>query len=211
MATKPLKPGKMTFFRTPEELRAWLEKHHGAAGELWIGFYKKDAQEKGITKGITYKEALDEALGFGWIDGVRLSVDAERYTIRFTPRRTGSVWSKVNIARARELIAEGRLRPAGLQAFEARDEAKANQYSYEREKRELDPAHQRQLEANPAAWEFFRAQPPYYQRMARWYVMSAKREETRQRRLATLIEDSAQGRRLAGFPSPAKERKPGRG
>ena len=188
------------FFASGDEWRAWLAEYH-VATELLLGFHKK-ASGKG---GITYAEALDEALAFGWIDGVRKSLGAESYTIRFSPRRAGSVWSAVNIQRVEELTALGRMAPPGLAAFAVRDEAKSRQYSYEQRARGLDPAYEAQVEANAAAWAFWQAQPPGYRRNASWWVMSAKREETRQRRLATLIEDSAAGRRIAAVLSPDRK------
>lgn len=167
---------------------------------LLLGFHKKGSGQGGIT----YAEALDEALAFGWIDGVRKSLGAESYTIRFTPRRAGSIWSDVNTRRVGELAAMERMAPPGLAAFAARDEAKSRQYSHEQRSHGLDPAYEAQLQANPTAWAFWQAQPPGYRRNASWWVMSAKREETRQKRLATLIEDSAAGRRIAAVLSPGR-------
>jgi uncharacterized protein YdeI (YjbR/CyaY-like superfamily) len=181
-----------TFFASGSELREWLEAHHAGERELWIGFHKKDSGKGGIT----YPEALDEALCFGWIDGVRKSIDAASYTIRFTPRKPRSNWSEVNIRRAHELAALGRMRPPGTRAFEERDEEKTKQYSYEARSRDLDPALAERFRANAGAWAFFQSQPPYYRRVAQWYVMSAKKEETRLKRLAELMDRSAQGLRL---------------
>lgn len=181
-----------TFFTSPDELRAWLAEHHDTATELLIGFYKKGAEMPGIT----YAEALDEALCFGWIDGIRKRIDDRRFTIRFTPRKPRSIWSAVNIKRADELVAAGRMQPAGLREFTERDRTREKQYSFEQESHALDPGYEEQFRAHDAAWAFFAAQAPSYQRTAIWWVMSAKREETRRKRLATLIEDSAQGRRL---------------
>ena len=185
-----------TFFSNPDELRAWLGAH-GSEAELWVGFYKK-----GLGKGgITYAEAVDEALCHGWIDGIRKTIDADSYTNRFTPRRRGSVWSQVNIKLAHELIAAGRMQPAGLAAFEARDGARSGQYSYEQRTRDLAGDELARLQADAAAWAFYQAQPPSYRRAAAGWVMSAKREERRRKRLATLIEDSRAGRRIAAFIS----------
>jgi len=181
-----------TFFRSPAEFRDWLEEHHDTAPELWVGFFKKGAGETGIT----YQEALDQALCFGWIDGVRKTIDATRYANRFTRRQPKSPWSVVNIERVGELMRLGLMRPPGLAAFEGRDEAKARQYSFERSAAKLDDAYKETMRANPEAWQFFQAQPPSYRRVATWWVMSAKREETRLKRLATLIADSERGRRL---------------
>lgn len=181
-----------TFIRSPGEFRDWLEAHHDTAPELWVGFFKKGAGEAGIT----YQEALDQALCYGWIDGVRRTIDGSRYTIRFTRRKPKSPWSVVNIERVGKLSKLGLMRPPGLAAFQGRDEEKSKQYSYERGATKLDDVYEERLRANPRAWEFFGAQPPSYRRVATWWVMSAKREETRLRRLATLIADSERGRRL---------------
>lgn len=187
------------FFPTQAEFRAWLERNHDTATELIVGFYKKGSGKPSIT----WPEAVDEALCFGWIDSVRRTLDDERYTNRFTPRRRGSVWSKRNIERARELIEEGRMTPAGRKAFEARREDRSSLYSYERgHEPALDPAYERELRGNRDAWSFFEASAPSYRRAAIHWVMSAKREETRRRRLATLAEDSARGRRVKPLAPP---------
>jgi uncharacterized protein YdeI (YjbR/CyaY-like superfamily) len=188
---------KATFFPTPADFRAWLEQHHDTAGELLVGFYKKGSGRPSIT----WPESVDEALCFGWIDGVRRTIDDESYSIRFTPRRPRSIWSLVNVKRAEELTKLGRMHPAGLRAFEARDAKRSGIYSFEQRKegQKLGPEYQAKLEANKKAWAFFQSQPPYYQRTTSWWVMSAKKEETRLKRLATLIEDSANGRRIAGM------------
>ena len=146
---------------------------------------------------MTWPESVDEALCFGWIDGVRRSLGEDSYVIRFTPRKARSTWSAVNIDRARELIAEGRMRPAGLAAFEARTDDRSAIYAYEqRHAAKLEPDHEREFRANTAAWEYFQSRPPSYRRTAIWWVVSAKREETRRKRLRTLIEDSAHGRTI---------------
>jgi uncharacterized protein YdeI (YjbR/CyaY-like superfamily) len=182
-----------SFFTTPAEFRAWLEENHERAAELWVGFHKKATGRPSIT----WPEAVDEALCFGWIDAIRRSLGDESYMIRFTRRKPRSTWSAVNIARAKELIAEGRMRPAGLAAFEARSDDRSAIYSYEqRHAAKLPPDQEREFRANQRAWEFFQAQPPWYRKTALWWVVSAKREETRARRLRTLIEDSANGRKL---------------
>jgi len=182
------------FFASPAEFRAWLERHHHTARELSVGYHRKGTGRPTLT----WQESVAEALCFGWIDGVRRSVDAERYTIRFTPRRRGSHWSAVNLRLAEELIRDGRMHPAGLRAYEQRDPARSGAYSFEqREAVELGPDAEALLRANPAAWSYFSAQPPGYRRTATWWVVSAKREETRARRLRMLIEDSAAGRRIA--------------
>jgi uncharacterized protein YdeI (YjbR/CyaY-like superfamily) len=182
---------KPTFFTSAADFRAWLDQHHAAARELLLGFYKKDSG-----RGITYPEALDEALSFGWIDGVRKRIDAEAYTIRFTPRKPHGTWSAVNIQRVQELISRGLMKPSGLRAFRERDERKTRQYSYERGHAKLDPALEASFRANQKAWSFFETQPPGYRKTATFWVMSAKKEATRARRLAHLIERSAKGRRI---------------
>ena len=187
------------FFRGAADFRRWLHKHHDRAPEVFVGFYKKDSGKKGIT----YREALDEALCFGWIDGVRRRVDESSYTNRFSPRTKRSIWSAVNIERVGELRKLGRMAAPGERAFEGRDEARAKQYSYERETCELAPAYQKRFKQQPDAWTFFQAQPPYYRRVASWYVMGAKKEETRLRRLERLIADSKKARRI-GMLEPAK-------
>jgi uncharacterized protein YdeI (YjbR/CyaY-like superfamily) len=184
---------KPTFFAEPADFRAWLEENHERESELLVGFHKKATERPSIT----WPEAVDEALCFGWIDGIRRSLGDESYTIRFTPRKPRSTWSAVNIERAHELVAEGRMRPAGLAAFEARTDDRSAIYAYEqRHGAKLAPDEERVFCANERAWTFFEAQPPSYRKTALWWVVSAKREETRARRLRTLIEDSANGRRL---------------
>jgi uncharacterized protein YdeI (YjbR/CyaY-like superfamily) len=190
------------FFPTPADFRAWLEQNHDTAQELFVGFYRKASGKPTMT----WSEAVDQALCFGWIDGVRHSLDAESYTNRFTPRRPGSNWSAVNIRKVEELTKAGLMQPAGLAAFAWRKEAKSSVYSYEqRYEARLTPEQEQELRAHPEAWEFFQSQPPSYRQTAIWWVVSAKREETRARRLATLIEDSANGRRLESM-SPSKKK-----
>jgi uncharacterized protein YdeI (YjbR/CyaY-like superfamily) len=187
-----------TFFESPDDLRHWLTDSHNSAAELWIGFYKKGSGRRSIT----YPQALDEALCFGWIDGVRYSIDAQSFRQRFSPRTAKSNWSQINIKRAQALIASGRMQPAGLKAFEARPKAPAP-YSYENTT-QLEEPYAGILRANDAAWRFFDAQPPSYRRVASFWVMSAKREETRLKRLQTLIEASEAGRRFGGLVSPSQ-------
>ena len=182
------------FFATPAEFRAWLERHHADENEVVVGFYKKATGRPTMS----WTDAVREALCFGWIDGIRRSIDAESYSNRFTPRKPSSNWSAVNVRHAEELIRAGRMTPAGLAAFEARASARTGVYSYEqRNEARLDEAQERQFRADEQAWEFFQSQPPGYRQTAIFWVVSAKREETRARRLATLIEDSARGRRIA--------------
>lgn len=182
-----------TFFATPLELGKWLKAHHTSSKELLVGFYKRGSGKASIT----WPESVDEALCVGWIDGIRKSVDEVSYTIRFTPRKAGSIWSAVNIKRVEALSQAGRMLPAGLAAFAKRKEARSGVYAYEQRGQGLSTEYERQLKANRRAWEFFRAQPPWYQRTASWWVISAKREETRLKRLAQLIDDSAHGRTIA--------------
>ncbi len=193
---------KLTFFKRPSDLRKWFERHHAKEQELWVGYYKKDSGKPSIT----WPESVDEALCFGWIDGIRKSVDAVSYTIRFTPRRARSTWSAVNIKRAGELTKQGLMMPPGLKAFEAREENRSGIYSYERRSSELPDPYRRLLKKNKAAWNFFEAQPPSYRKAANWWVLSAKKEETRLKRLDQLIDDSAQGRTIPQFMSMKKSK-----
>ena len=190
--------GDVTFFETPAAFRRWLAKHHRSARELWVGFHKKATGRPSLT----WPQAVDEALCVGWIDGVRKSINADSYMIRFTPRRSGSNWSLVNTRRATELIREGRMRPAGLAAFEVRDPLKSGVYSFERSAAALDGEAEARFKANRAAWSFFQAQPAGYRKTAIHWVVSAKKAETRARRLATLIGDSAAGQRIGPLRRP---------
>ena len=192
---------KPRFFKSPSDFRMWLERNHDWAEELSLGLHKKGSGKPSIT----LREAQDEALCFGWIDGVARSIDENSWAIRFTPRRPGSVWSAVNIKAAHKLIANGRMTPAGLTTFEKRNEKRAKQYSYEREKPEFDAECAKAFRANRDAWTFFHAQPAGYQRLNTWWVMSAKRAETRAKRLAVLIEISTQGRRIDPTRSPFEQ------
>lgn len=180
------------FFSSSAAFRKWLETNHASARELLVGFYRVESGKGGIT----YKEALDEALCFGWIDGLRKRYDADSYTVRFAPRTQGSIWSIVNTRRMETLVELGRPHASGLRVFEERDRKKSKLYSYEVGKCKLDDAYERQFRANPSAWDFYQAQAPWYRRVSCYWVMSAKKEETRLRRLATLIEDSAHQRRI---------------
>jgi uncharacterized protein YdeI (YjbR/CyaY-like superfamily) len=183
---------KITYFKSPADFRKWLEKHHATKDELWVGFYKKDTGKPSLT----WPESVDEALCFGWIDGIRKRVDEECYTIRFTPRRRGSIWSAVNIKRAGELKAQGLMQPAGLAAFQDRRENKSGIYSYEQRGATLPEPYLGRLKKNKTAWAFFAAQPPSYRKQMSWWVISAKQEETRLKRLEKLIAHSLAGERL---------------
>lgn len=187
------------FFPSAAAFRAWLAANHDKARELVVGFHKKSAGKPTIT----YPEALDEALCFGWIDGVRRGGE-DHHTIRFTPRKAKSKWSAINVEHVKRLIAAGRMTPPGLAAYEARGDKAGLNYSYET-RRPIDPALEAKFQASKKAWEFFTAQPPGYQRIALWYVMNAKREETRLKRLNILIADSAKGRRLGAAAGKAKK------
>ncbi|MDQ3821903.1 MAG: YdeI/OmpD-associated family protein [Actinomycetota bacterium] len=187
-----------TFFETPAAFRAWLAEHHETASEIWVGYYKKATGKPTMT----WVEAVEEALCYGWIDGKRQRIDDERHRQRFTPRRRGSNWSAVNVAKVAELRAQGRMTPAGEAAFAARRDDPSAVYSYERRhEAAFDAEQEAELRANPAAWEWFDAQPPSYRTMATFWVVSAKRPETRARRLATLVECSAEGRRVPPLAS----------
>src|SRR3977135_236718 len=186
---------KPRFFRTAAEFRPWRRRHHATASELLVGFYKRAAGKPGIT----WPESVDEALCYGWIDGIRKRVDELSYTIRFTPRRAGSVWSTVNTRRARTLAAQRRMTPAGLSAFEARRPNRSGRYSYEQRPQELTAPYAGMLARNAAARKFFLAQIPSYRRAATWWVLSAKREETRLKRAQTLVQLSAKARLIPAF------------
>ncbi|HEY5767923.1 MAG TPA: YdeI/OmpD-associated family protein [Candidatus Udaeobacter sp.] len=183
---------KPKFFRTPADFVIWLEKNHATATELWVGFYTKDSGKPSIT----WLESVDQALCFGWIDGLRKRVDEISYQIRFTPRRRGTIWSTTNIKRAKELTRQKQMQATGLKAFAARIENKSGIYSYEQRSSELNQPYANLLKKNKAAWSFFEKQPPSYRKMIGWWIISAKKEETRMARLAKLISESAKGKRL---------------
>ena len=183
---------RIKYFKSARDFRRWLEKNHARMHELWLGYYKKRSQRPSMT----WPESVDEALCFGWIDGIRKSVDDLRYTIRFTPRRRGSIWSAVNIKRARELRDKGLMEPPGVAAFDARKENRSGIYSYEQRSASLDGFYEKRLRQNKAAWDFFYAQPPSYRKATGWWVVSAKQEATRLKRLEKLIRESARRKRL---------------
>ena len=188
------------FFKTTEALRAWFTKHGATKTELWIGYFKKSSGRGGVV----YKQALDEALCVGWIDGVVRSIDAVCYMQRWTPRKPKSNWSIVNVKRVGELIAEGRMKPAGLAAFARRVPERTGIYTFEKPLQDLPPAALRRLKGDKAAWTFWRAQPPGYRRSVVAYVTSAKRADTRERRLELVIMHSARGERIPQFVSLPK-------
>jgi uncharacterized protein YdeI (YjbR/CyaY-like superfamily) len=187
-----METGDITFFKTLTELHGWFEKNHENVSELWIGFYKKSS---GIIA-VNYKEALDEALCFGWIDGIRKAFDNNSYTIRFTPRRKGSTWSKINTDRVMELTESGRMQSSGLKVFNEKDVKRAELYSYENKPEKLEDKYIKRFMQHKKAWEYFQSQPPSYRRTVNWWVMSAKKEETRLRRLEILISNSEEGNKI---------------
>ncbi len=183
---------KVEYFAHPALLRAWFEQHHALASEQWIGFHKKDS---GIAS-ITWPEAVDEALCFGWIDGIRKNVDPSSYKIRFTPRKAVSTWSAVNIRRVPVLVEQGLMQPAGLEAFAARRENRSGIYAYEQRTADLPEPYAKVFRKNKRAWDFFQSQPPGYRKISIWWVVSAKQEATRLKRLDKVVAASAAGRRL---------------
>jgi uncharacterized protein YdeI (YjbR/CyaY-like superfamily) len=189
---------KPTFFSTPEALRKWLASHSEAKTELLVGFYKVDSGKPSIT----WPQSVDEALCFGWIDGVRKRIDDESYTIRFTPRKATSIWSLVNIKRVGSLIEQGRMTPHGQRAFEARRENRSGVYSFEKRPEKLTEPYAVMLAKSPTALKFFDQQAPSYRRAAIWWVISAKKEETRLKRAQTLIELSKKRQLIPQFTRP---------
>ena len=181
----------VTYFRSPAALRKWFRANHANATELWVGFYRKGSGKPSIT----WAEAVDEALCVGWIDGIRKRVDDDSYTNRFTPRRTGSIWSAINIARVKALTAEERMRPEGLKAFAARRENRSGIYAYEQRRDRLEEPYASLMKKHKAAAAFFDAQPPYYRKQVGWWIISAKKEETRLQRLQKFIDAAAKGKR----------------
>jgi uncharacterized protein YdeI (YjbR/CyaY-like superfamily) len=185
-------PAQPRCFTSPAAFRIWLERHHRTRRELHVGFHKRHTGKPSLT----WPEAVDEALCFGWIDGVRRCLDDARYTIRFTPRNPDSTWSAVNLKRVRALRKAGRMRPAGLRLFHGRDRKQSGLYSFEQRRRiRLPPLLADRFRADANAWTFFRRQAPWYRRTATFWVVSAKREATRLKRLAILIAHSARERR----------------
>ena len=180
------------FFKTPSAFHKWLAANHAKSKELWVGFYKKDSGKPSIT----WPESVDEALCFGWIDGVRKRLDDESYVIRFSPRKPTSIWSAVNLRNAERLIKEDRMQAAGMRAYERRKDDRSGIYSYEQRSPELIEPYATTLKKNKAAWKFFSAQPPGYRKMMNWWIVSAKREDTRLERLAKLIKASENRERI---------------
>lgn len=192
---------KPEFFANPSKLRAWLARNHDKTSELWLGFYKKKSGKPSIS----WPEAVDAALCFGWIDGVRKSLDQMSYVIRLTPRKPRSTWSAINIRKAQKLIKLGLMHPSGLQAFQSRTKERSGIYSYEqRQNVKLNPEYENKLRTSKSAYDFFRAQSPWYQRTSIFWIMSAKKEETRLKRLATLIQCSQKGRPIKPLTRPGR-------
>lgn len=192
---------KLRFFQSTAEVHQWFQKNHDKSSELWIGFYSVKAKKQSAT----YKEVLDEALCFGWIDGIRKNVDEDSYTIRFTPRKKNSIWSNVNTKRMKELIALGRVQLSGLTAFQKRDEKKAGIYSFEQNAHQLIAEYEKKFQKNKKAWKYFTSKAPWYQRTSIHWVMSAKQEVTRLKRLETLIRDSQEERTIALLTRTSKK------
>jgi uncharacterized protein YdeI (YjbR/CyaY-like superfamily) len=186
------------FFPTPKHFRDWLHEHHASERELIVGFYRKGSSMPSIT----WPESVEEALCYGWIDGVRHKLDDDSYTIRFSPRKTTSIWSKINLATIERLIAAGRIVPAGLKVYEARDKARTSLYSFEREASTLTPGEEKRFRKNAKAWNFFASQVPSYKKPAIWWVVSAKQEATREKRLTTLIDCSAKRLKIPQLRRP---------
>ena len=187
-----MEPRNVVFFDSPAKFRRWLERYHTRKDELWAGYHRKATGRPTIT----WPESVDEALCFGWIDGIRKPIDQERYTIRFTPRRKGSVWSALNIRNVQRLRRAGRMHANGMKAFQERVERRCEIYSYEQRPRELPPALASKVRRNKKAWLYFQAQPPGYRRRIIWWLISARKHETRDQRLKSLIAASAKGKRL---------------
>jgi uncharacterized protein YdeI (YjbR/CyaY-like superfamily) len=196
-------PSNVTFFATPAELRSWFEANHETATELWLGYYSKRSGRQSIT----WQEVVDEELCFGWIDSVRHPYGEHVWAQRITPRRKGSIWSAINIKRFEELERLGLVHASGRAAFERRDEARSGVYSYENRSRGFDGPTEAEFARHPHASKFFETQPPYYRRTAAFWVMSAKRDETRRRRLEKLIDHSEKGERLPAF-APSRRSPP---
>ena len=195
--------GVPTFFASPQQFRDWLEKHHAIESELIVGFYRKRSGKPSLT----WPQSVEEALCFGWIDGIRRKHADDSYTIRFSPRKPTSIWSKINLATVERPIASGRMAPAGLKVYEARKRNKTNLYSFERAAVALTPQQEHVFRKNAKAWKFFSEQVPSYKKPATWWVVSAKQEATRERRLRTLIECSTKGLKIPQLRRPTDRQK----
>lgn len=187
-----LTPANIQFFASPDQFREWLEKNSETSSDVWVGFYKRDTGKPSLT----WPESVDAALCYGWIDGIRKTLDEVSYTIRFTPRNPDSVWSSLNIRKAEEQIRAGLMKPAGLIAFELRKDSNSGIYSYEQQSVEFPESFIQMFKQNVKAWDFFSAMPPSYRKVSTRWVMSAKQEQTRLKRLETLIRDSENGMKI---------------
>lgn len=194
-------PHNIKYFKTEENLRKWYMKNHNKLTEQWIGYYKKTSGKPGIT----YSQAVDQALCFGWIDGIAKGIDENQYCQRFTPRRPNSIWSAVNLKKVDALIKKKLMTPAGMKIYNERNKDKTNMYSFEQNKHELPAIYEKKFKANKKAWENFHKMAPSYRKPAIWWVISAKQEETQLRRLATLIEDSEAGRKIKQMKRPGEK------
>ena len=183
---------EITFFPKPSDFKKWLEKNHSSQIELWVGFYKKSTK----IPSITWPESVDEALCYGWIDGIRKSIDDESYKIRFTPRKPRSIWSAVNIERVAELTKMDRMQREGLAAFDKKSKERSIKYAYEQKNVQLDKTYQKKIKENKQAWGFYEKLAPSYKKQTVWWIMSAKKEETRLRRLDVLIKSSEEGQKI---------------
>lgn len=191
----PLLPTNIQFFESQEKFREWLEKNHTSEKEVWVGFHKVDTKKPTLT----WSQSVDQALCFGWIDGIRKSLDATSYTIRFTPRNPKSVWSNINIKKVEELTKKGLMHPVGLELFKARKEENSGIYSFEQTSTEFTETYLSKFQTNKKAWDNFTSMPPSYRKAVFWWVMSAKQESTRQKRLEILIGDSERGERISQY------------
>ncbi len=189
-----------TYFEDPASLREWFEQHHDTERELILGYYKVATGRASVT----WSESVDQAICFGWIDGVRRTIDEQRYCIRFTPRRAGSIWSAVNIRKVRELKKQGLMTQPGLDAWAARSRQRSVRYAYEQGNVQLDPAYEKKLRANAKAWAYFESLAPSYRKPSVWWVMSAKQEKTRLRRLDILIDCSSKGTKIPSLVRKSK-------
>ncbi len=197
-------PQNVIFFESPAELRAWFEANHDTATELWLGYHRKRTGRPTVT----WQQVVDQELCFGWIDSVRYSLGEDRSAQRITPRRKGSVWSAVNTRRFKELEEQGLVHPSGRAAFAKRDEARSRIYSYENRPQALDEASEAEFRKHEAAWKFFQVQAPSYRRTVAYWIVSARQEQTKKRRLQEVIEHSRKGERLPQFVSPSRRRAP---
>lgn len=198
-----MKPENVLFFDSPAEFRGWLEENHETSDHRWIGFYRKSAGRAGLD----YTDAVLEALCFGWIDGQGAGIDEERRAVRFSKRRPRSIWSTVNVNRMERLIGEGRVAPAGMRAYEARTSERTGVYGHDSGRAVFSPGFEARFRAHRAAWDFWNTTPPSYRRQMTWWVVSAKRDETRLRRLDALIEQHASGKRVDALRLPNVTRK----